>query len=109
MARDRCNADELLGNIFEYEIPKRGEVFDTLLSHKNIKIIKIVSSNDIEDIEYIQDEDEWVVLLKGGAKLQINDRVEELKEGDYIFIPSFTPHKVLSVELDTLWLAIHIF
>lgn len=109
MARDRCNADELLSNIYDYIPPMSGEEFNTLLSHKNIKIIQIVSSNNLEPTEYIQDEDEWVVLLKGSAKLIIDNQDIELKSGDYLFIPAHTPHTLLSVEDGTLWLAVHIY
>ena len=50
-------------NLFEFATPKSGEVFETLLEHKSIKIVKIVSSDEVEPKIYIQDEDEWVVVL----------------------------------------------
>ena len=109
MAGCRCDTDELLDNLYDYKIPKKDENFDTLLSHKNIKIVRIVSSADLEPTEYIQDEDEWVVVIKGKAKLTLKTQETTLKEGNFIFIPAKTPHTVLSAEEGTLWLAVHIF
>jgi cupin 2 domain-containing protein len=73
-------------NLYKFTVPKNGEDFTTLLEHKNIKIIRIVSSDQIEPIEYIQDEDEWVVIIEGEAILF-----------------------VLKIKDGTIWLAIHIF
>ena len=109
MARDRCDTDELLSNIYDYRLPDSGEEFDTLLSHKNIKIVRIVSSDNLEPTEYIQDEDEWVVLLRGSAKLIVDGDEVEMRSGEHLFISAHTPHTVLSVEDGTLWLAVHIY
>jgi len=96
-------------NIYEYILPKKGEEFTTLLEHKNIKVVRIVSSDKLELKEYIQAEDEWVVLIKGRALLEIEGKKVCLKAGDTLFIPAGTPHKVLETQLDSLWIAIHIF
>jgi len=94
--------------LYDYTIPDKGELFDTLLSHKNITIVRIVSSNDLEEMTYCQDEDEWVVVLEGEATLLLEKREVRLHKGDSLFIPSKTEHRVLSVQKGTLWLAIHI-
>ena len=36
-------------NLFEYEIPQIGEDFTTLFENKNVKIVRIISSKDIEE------------------------------------------------------------
>ncbi len=95
-------------NLFDFQVPKTGESFTTLLEQKNIKIVRIVSSADIEPIEYIQDEDEWVVVLEGQALLLVNSDEKILEKGDMLFIPSHTPHTVLETREGTVWLAIHI-
>jgi len=96
-------------NIYEYKVPSIGEEFTTLLQHKNVQINHIVSSDKLEDKIYIQDEDEWVVVLKGSATLLVDNKEIKLKEGDTLFIPAKTSHKVLQTLNDTLWLAMHIF
>lgn len=96
-------------NIFDYTTPKTGETFTTILEHKNIKINRIVSSADVEPVEYIQDEDEWVVVIEGKATLLLEDEEKVLKKGDTLFIPAKTPHKVLKTKNGTVWLAVHIY
>jgi cupin 2 domain-containing protein len=96
-------------NIFKYEIPQTGENFTTLFENKNIKIVRIISSKDIEFKTYLQDEDEWVVLIAGNATILMDNIQHKLDTGDTLFIPSQTPHMVTEVAHGTLWLAVHIF
>lgn len=96
-------------NIYDYITPKSGETFTTLLEHKNIKINRIVSSNELNETEYIQEEDEWLVLLEGEATLLLNDEKKTLTKGEMLFIPSKTRHRILSTKSGTVWLTVHIF
>ena len=96
-------------NLYEYLTPESGENFTTLFEHKNIKINRIVSSSNLESIEYIQDEDEWLVLLEGEALLLMDSEEKKLEKGDTLFIPAKTPHTVLKTENSTVWLTVHIF
>ncbi len=101
--------DKILGkNIYDREIPKNGELFYKLFGSKDGCEIVQISSSDTPDSEvYIQQEDEWVVLLQGSAKLLIDDNEIELHKGDTLYIPAKTPHKVLSTTKGALWLAVH--
>ena len=96
-------------NIYDYLTPKSGETFTTLLAHKNIKINRIVSSDHVEETEYLQEEDEWLVLLEGEATLLLNQTKKTLTKGDTLFIPSKTRHRVLNTQHGTIWLTVHIF
>ena len=96
-------------NVYQYLIPKSGEEFTTLLEHKNIKINRIISSLDIEPIEYIQEEDEWLVLLEGKATILIDNEEQTLIKGETLFIPAKVPHKILKTNDGTVWLTVHIF
>ena len=96
-------------NIYDYITPKSGETFTTLLEHKNIKINRIVSSNELNETEYIQEEDEWLVLLEGEATLLLDQAIKTLTKGESLFIPSKTRHRVLSTQDGTIWLTVHIF
>ena len=96
-------------NLFDYSLPETDESFTTLLEHKNVKIVRIVSSDKLEPIEYRQEEDECVVVLEGEAELELNGKPRKLTRGETLFIPARTPHKVLKTTPGTLWLAIHIF
>ncbi len=95
-------------NLFEYTVPEKGELFTTLLQHKHITIQRIVSSDHLEEKTYIQEEDEWVVVLEGEALLTIEGEEKILKKGAMLLIPAGTPHQVLQTKAHTLWLAIHI-
>ena len=96
-------------NIYNSITPTNGETFTTLLTHKNIKINRIVSSDNFEPVEYIQDEDEWLILLEGEATLRIENKERILQKGDTLFIPAKIPHKVLKTIHGTVWLTVHIF
>ena len=96
-------------NIYDYITPRIGETFTTLLQHKNIKINRIVSSDDLDETEYIQEDDEWLVVLEGKATLLLKDEKKTLIKGESLFIPSKTPHRVLSTQSGTVWLTVHIF
>lgn len=96
-------------NIYITKTPKEGERLDSLLNHKNVKIERIISSDKITDKEYVQEQDEWVILLKGQATLNVAGDLLSLSEGDYLFIPAGQKHRVLKTESSTVWLAVHIF
>ena len=89
------------------------EHFATLLQHKNIVIERIISYGQItpESQPYEQNQDEWVLLVQGMAKLKINTQIIHMTQGSYYFIPRHTPHWVTytSKTPPTIWLAIHIY
>lgn len=92
------------------ELPEiDSELFYTLLKYKNIEIKKIVSNTLKTPQIFVQKEDEFVVLLKGCAKIEINGDVKKLKSGDWLFIPANTPHTLLKTKKTAVWLAVHIY
>jgi cupin 2 domain-containing protein len=96
-------------NIFDFKVPKLdSEDFTTLLKNKNIEIKTIVSNTLKTPQIFIQNEDEWVVVLKGCAKLEINGIVHKLKAGDSLFIPAQTQHILQKTKKVVVWLAIYI-
>jgi cupin 2 domain-containing protein len=59
---------------------------------------------------YDQETDEWVLLVKGGARLRFdNGREIDLKPGDHLLIPRHVCHRVewTDPEKETVWLAVH--
>ena len=52
--------------------PPAGERFDTLLEHKNLVIERISSSSAIAPNQYVQPQDEWVLLVQGTAVIEID-------------------------------------
>jgi cupin 2 domain-containing protein len=98
-------------NIYEIKnMPEiDSEIFETLLKRKNIEIKKIISNTLKTPQTFIQKEDEFVVLLKGCAKIEINGEIKKLKSGDTLFIPANTPHTLLKTKKVVIWLTIHIY
>lgn len=98
------------GNLFTgFSPPRKGETFETLLSRKNLVIERIVSSAELSPQKYQQVQDEWVVLLRGTAILEIDEETIELNTGDYLFLPANIPHTVKWTSHGALWLAIHLY
>jgi len=100
------------GNVFAGVRPPAGqESALTLFENKAVKIQRIVSASHRSPTGfwYDQDEDEWVVVLKGSAALEFErDETLELGEGDYLAIPAHVRHRVRETSDETVWLAIHI-
>lgn len=98
------------GNLFTDATPfHEGERFDTILSHKNLVVERIVSTSAITPREYVQSQDEWVLLVKGEAVLQVAGQSVSLKSGDYVFLPSDVPHTVERTSEGAMWLAVHLY
>lgn len=103
------------GNIFD-EIPANlsQEFFQTLAEGNNVRIERIVSEGQATaDGEWlVQELDEWVILLSGGAGLLFEDEPSPrvLKPGDYAMIPAGCRHRVewTAPDQKTVWLAVHV-
>jgi len=85
---------------------ENSEIFTTLFKNDSIKIESIRSWLRTPGEFYNQDQDEWVILLKGRAKLEIAHENITLQSGDYLFIPKHTLHRILSTDKNTLWLGV---
>jgi len=87
------------------------ETFEVLLRRPGVRIERIISHGHTTPPSepYVQDWDEWVLVLKGKAELSLQDLGKRtLATGDYLLIPSGVPHLVTYTEDPTIWLAIHI-
>ncbi len=88
-------------NIFDIKDEKLSEELTTLLhSDKNIRIERIISDGQCSEkgFWYDQEENEWLVLIQGSAKLKFDDsRFDNeviLNAGDTLFIPAHCRHRV---------------
>src|ERR1700722_15695441 len=85
------------------------EHFLTLLEAGNLRIERIVSNAQAspENSWYEQEQNEWVLLLKGTASLQFeNDGVVDLESGDYLLIERHVTHRITQTSQDALWLTV---
>ncbi len=99
-------------NFFENGVaPAQGERIDDLCSCRNVRVERILSPAAFESGPYDQEQDEWVMLLEGTARMEVGEEIVDLAAGDYLFLPTHTPHRVLytSASPSCRWLAIHVY
>ena len=89
------------------------EIFDVLTQGRDTIIERIVSHGQTtpEDTWLEQEKTEWVVLLRGRARLRFHgdESDVELGPGDALTIPGGVRHRVTMTSSDTpaVWLAVH--
>jgi len=100
-------------NLFK-DIPDElpAELFETLARGTGTRIERIVSKGHTtpETAWYDQDNNEWVLVLKGAARLEFEDgSAASLGEGDCLEIPAHRRHRVAWTDpsRETIWLAVH--
>lgn len=100
-------------NIFA-NVPDRPdrEIFENILETRRFRVERIISRGQVTPPGewYDQATNEWVLVLKGRARLRWqDDTLTELSAGDYLLIPAHVRHRVdwTDPAQETLWLAIH--
>jgi cupin 2 domain-containing protein len=101
-------------NLFA-DIPEnlRDELMETILQTPSFRVERIVSRGHCSPpgFWYDQDENEWVILLKGSAGLRFDGRedVFALNPGDHLHINRRQRHRLewTDPEQETIWLAVH--
>jgi cupin 2 domain-containing protein len=97
------------GNLFaDAAPPADGERFETILRQRNLVVERIVSSAAVTPCDYVQTQDEWVVLVQGEALLEVAGEAVALAAGDHLFLPAGVPHRVERVSDGAIWLAVHL-
>lgn len=102
--------ENLFGKI---PVPLPEELFEPLVQTPTFTLERIVSRghNTPAGQWYDQEREEWVMVVKGRARLFFEQRAEvvEMKAGDYVHIPAHCRHRVEWTDPDqeTIWLAMH--
>lgn len=102
---------ETVKNIFD-ELPQQlpKEVVQTLIQATDVRIERIISHGHASpsDFWYDQPNHEWVIVLKGAARLQFEDKMIEMNPGDFLNIPAFKKHRVdwTTPDEQTIWLSV---
>lgn len=111
LASSSENVGESVKNIFDdlpQNLPK--EVVQTLIRAADVHIERIISHGHASapDFWYDQGQAEWVIVLKGAARLQFEDGIVEMNVGDFINIPARKKHRVdwTSPDEPTVWLGV---
>ena len=89
------------------------EIIETIILTHEFKIERIISRGHTtaEGEWYNQDKNEWVLVLKGSARLLFegDDETVNMNAGNYVNIPAHRKHRVewTDPEVETIWLVIH--
>lgn len=98
-------------NLFDIPSVAKGEEAITVLHEDgHIRIERIVShdAKSPDGFWYDQNEDEWVSVLQGEAKLEMEDQIITLHQGDQIFLPSHRKHRIVSTGNCCIWLCVFV-
>jgi cupin 2 domain-containing protein len=86
------------------------ELINPLVVQGKLRIEQIVSRGHCspEGFWYDQVEDEWVMVLKGSAKLRFEDGCIDMNPGDHFNIRAHSKHRVewTTPTENTVWLAV---
>jgi len=86
------------------------ELVEHLLESANVRIERIISHGHASaaDSWYDQPQHEWVIVLKGAARLQFEDGMVEMRPGDFVNIPAHKKHRVdwTTPNEPTVWLGV---
>jgi cupin 2 domain-containing protein len=90
-----------------------GEVVTTLLSQPSVRLERIVSHGQASPpgFWYDQPEGEWVIVLQGAARLELEGEGEvALHPGDHLYLPPHRRHRVTwtTPDIPTIWLALYL-
>ena len=87
------------------------ELVQFILDKPDIRIDRIVSQGHAspKGFWYDQEQSEFVLLLKGAARLRFEDGEMEMTPGSFVDIPAHRRHRVEWTESQqaTIWLAVH--
>lgn len=105
-------ADQVPRNLFaDLPITLHEELVSVLAENQHVRIERIVSTGHASPKEfwYDQDQHEWVIVLKGDAKLVFYDGESvRMTPGDHLLIAAHRKHRVEWTTSDepTVWLAV---
>jgi cupin 2 domain-containing protein len=86
--------------------PTEGETTVELARAASFTVEQILSGRLDAPQRYQQDHDEWVVVLAGGAQLEVDGVAHDLVAGDWWLFPAGTAHTLVQTEPGTSWLAV---
>ncbi len=91
------------------QAPSVGERNEEIARLSGAVVEHILSGSLPSPLDYDQDHDEWVVLLNGGAVLEVGGERLDLVAGDWLFLPAHVTHRLIETLPETSWLAVHSF
>lgn len=88
--------------------PAEGERVTPLIELPGIAIEQILSGSLPREVSFVQDHDEWVLVLDGHARLRVEEEEIKLASGEWLLLPAGCAHTVIATAAGTSWLAVHV-
>ena len=95
------------------DLPLEEERFEDILRSQNVRVERIISCGQASapGFWYEQDEDEWVLIVKGSADVITKDSqgaetLWQLQPGDCLLLKAGQKHRVERTGKLTIWLAV---
>jgi cupin 2 domain-containing protein len=88
--------------------PSTGERIERIVALRGLVVEQILSGSIVARQDYLQDADEWVVVLAGAAIMEVDGERVALAAGDWTLLPAGVPHSVIETQAGTNWLAVHL-
>lgn len=94
------------GRLEDSDGPTLGERTIPLARGRGFVVEQILSGRLRSPVEYLQDHDEWAVVLDGSAVLEIDGIEHALASGDWVLLPANVAHRLINTEPGTNWLVV---
>jgi mannose-6-phosphate isomerase-like protein (cupin superfamily) len=89
------------------EAPATGERHRVVAHLGAARIEHILSGRLAAPERFVGEADEWVLVLAGGARLEVGGAVHDLSPGDWVLLPAGVSHVLHETRPGTSWLAVH--
>jgi cupin 2 domain-containing protein len=87
--------------------PPRGESDRSLVTSGGLSVRQVLSGRLDTPVAYLQQQDEWALVVSGGARLQVPGEEIELGPGEWVWLPAGTAHTLVSTVPGTSWVTVH--
>jgi quercetin dioxygenase-like cupin family protein len=88
------------------DAPPSGETTEVLATVGGAVVEQILSGLLDGPVHYVGADDEWVVVVRGGAALEVAGAPVQLTAGDWLLLPAGTPHRLTATEPGTSWITV---
>jgi cupin 2 domain-containing protein len=88
------------------DAPSAGERNEKIARIGGVVVEQILSGALPAPLFYDQDHDEWVMVLHGGAALEVGGERLDLEAGDWVLLRAHEKHRLIETLPGTSWLAL---
>jgi cupin 2 domain-containing protein len=89
------------------DAPAAGERSEEVARLGGVVVEQILSGTLGAPVDYDQEHDEWVLVVSGGATLEVGGERLDLVAGDWVFLRAHARHRLVQTQPGTSWLALH--